>query len=248
MGKPRFDKDGFRIRGHEMTRTEAFTDAAFAFAVTLLVISIDVIPSNYAELRQALDGIPAFAASFLVLAIFWYGHWNWSRRFGLEDFPSIALSLGLVFVMLSYVYPMKFLASLSVAWLSGDFGARAMLTGIDQLYDLFAIYGLGFIAMSLVLAGLNAHALRCRAQLGLDPLEVYLTRAEITAWIILAAVGSLSVALALFTPATPYVLPGWTYMLLGIVMPILARRAGRRARQLAAAREAAHTPRAAHPT
>ena len=37
---------------------ETFTDAAFAFAVTLLVISIDQIPRSYDELLVALAGIP----------------------------------------------------------------------------------------------------------------------------------------------------------------------------------------------
>jgi hypothetical protein len=31
--------NGFRLRGLEMTRLEAFVDAAFAFAVTMLVIA-----------------------------------------------------------------------------------------------------------------------------------------------------------------------------------------------------------------
>ncbi len=35
---PRTDRYGFRLRGGENTRIEAFTDAAFAFAVTLLMI------------------------------------------------------------------------------------------------------------------------------------------------------------------------------------------------------------------
>lgn len=94
-----------RPRGLEMTRTETFTDAAFAFALTLLVVSIDSIPASYAELLDAVQGIPAFGLSCALLFLFWYGHWNWSRRYGLEDFPSIALSFLLVFVVLCYVYP-----------------------------------------------------------------------------------------------------------------------------------------------
>ncbi|MGH7504514.1 MAG: TMEM175 family protein, partial [Longimicrobiales bacterium] len=152
------DRNGFRVRGSEMTRTETFTDAAFAFAVTLLVISVDAVPSSFVELRAALAGIPAFAASFVLLWVFWYGHWQWSRRFGLEDLPTIQLSFGLVFVMLSYVYPMKFLATLSVAFLSGNLEGGAMLTNADQLYQLFAIYGIGFVTMALIIVALNVHA------------------------------------------------------------------------------------------
>ncbi len=59
---------GFRLRGLEMTRLETFCDAAFAFAVTLLVISGEGIPGSYQELIVALKGIPAFAASFAAIA------------------------------------------------------------------------------------------------------------------------------------------------------------------------------------
>jgi hypothetical protein len=31
---------GFRLRGREVTRLESFSDAVFAFAVTLLVVSL----------------------------------------------------------------------------------------------------------------------------------------------------------------------------------------------------------------
>ena len=41
------DRDGFRLRGLGMTRIETFTDAAFAFAVSLLVISTQAVPTNY---------------------------------------------------------------------------------------------------------------------------------------------------------------------------------------------------------
>jgi len=44
MTLPTLDDNGFRIRGGP-TRTDAFVDAAFAFAVTLLVISIGHVPA-----------------------------------------------------------------------------------------------------------------------------------------------------------------------------------------------------------
>ena len=93
-------KDGFRQRGMEMTRLETFTDAAFAFAVTLLVVGGgDSIPMNFDEMVNALKQVPAFAASFANIMWFWHAHHVWSRRFGLEDTKSIVLSLVLVFVV-----------------------------------------------------------------------------------------------------------------------------------------------------
>ena len=229
-------RDGFRIRGSEMTRTETFTDAAFAFAVTLLVISVDAVPDSYPELRAALAGVPAFAASFALLALFWYGHWQWSRRFGLEDMPTILLSFALVFVMLSYVYPMKFLATLAVAFFSGSSSAGGMITSTGQLYDLFVIYGAGFVTMSFVILALHAHALRKRGDLALDAYEIFQTKAEVGGWAIVGGVGVLSILLALVTePPVQYgdvVWPGWIYMALAFVMPAYGVVTGRRARRI----------------
>jgi uncharacterized membrane protein len=36
------DFTGFRLRGAEVTRLESFSDALFGFALTLLVVSLDV--------------------------------------------------------------------------------------------------------------------------------------------------------------------------------------------------------------
>lgn len=46
---------GFRWRGGEVTRLEGFTAAVFAFAVTPLVVSLEV-PKNYPELIEAMRG------------------------------------------------------------------------------------------------------------------------------------------------------------------------------------------------
>ena len=55
----------FRWRAGEITRLEAFTDAVFGFAVTLLVVSLEV-PRTYSELMEAMKGFAAFAVCFTV--------------------------------------------------------------------------------------------------------------------------------------------------------------------------------------
>ena len=87
---------GVRQRGEQVTRLETFVDAAFAFAVTLLVVSFDAMPSSFAELYDALRRLPAFLAGFAILALFWHGHHRFSRNFGLEDGTIVFLSLALV--------------------------------------------------------------------------------------------------------------------------------------------------------
>ncbi|MDJ0908610.1 MAG: TMEM175 family protein [Woeseiaceae bacterium] len=214
-------KDGFRLRGIEMTRTETFTDAAFAFAITLLVISIDAVPTTYDELLIAVQGIPAFGLACALLFLFWYGHWSWSRRYGLEDFPSIVLSFVLVFVMLCYIFPMKYMTSIFVAWVTErrvDVGAN--INSIEELFNIFVIYSIGFVAMCLAVLFLNLRAWSRRAELKLDDIEEYTTRTEIGTWLILSSVGVLAILMGLFAPQHPLTVPGWAYMLLAIVMPV----------------------------
>ena len=65
------DKNVFRHRGHEIRRIEAFSDAVFAFAVTLLIVSLEV-PKSFEELMVTMRGFFAFGVSFVLLMMIWY--------------------------------------------------------------------------------------------------------------------------------------------------------------------------------
>ena len=176
--------DGFLERGASATRLEAFVDATFAFAVTLLVISLNTIPSSIAGMLDALKGVPAFAASFAQIMMFWSAHAIWSRRFGLDDQPSQRLSLLLMFLVLVYVYPLKIVFGALFHWISG--GWMPQVAAIGTLHDLkmmFAMYGLAFGTLSLCLAALNRQALRARIEPPLEPAERAATRGEIMRWV-----------------------------------------------------------------
>jgi uncharacterized membrane protein len=73
--------DGFRMQGCEVTRLESFADAIFAFALTLLIVSLEVLKS-FADLINTMRGFPAFAVCFPMLATIWNTHYKFSRRFG----------------------------------------------------------------------------------------------------------------------------------------------------------------------
>src|SRR5262245_759916 len=75
---------GFRWRSREITRVEGFSDAVFAFAVTLLVVSLEV-PQTFHELRESMDGFVAFALGFALLFWIWFQQYLFFRRFGLTD-------------------------------------------------------------------------------------------------------------------------------------------------------------------
>lgn len=226
------DPGEFRARGANQTRIETFTDAAFAFALTMLAVSLEA-PTTYEALMRALGGIPAFAGSFALLMLFWRGHNEFSRRYGLEDGTTLLLTSALVFVLLVYVFPLKFLFKAFVAWMAflttGEAVGEELRISIGQLKTLFIVYGGGFTAMTLCLMLLFVHAYRLRRTLGLNEVEVLDTRLQIGAWGVQASVGLLSIAIAALPisglhPSSA----GWAYCLLPIVMPIYGIRSGRK--------------------
>ncbi|QIL19779.1 TMEM175 family protein [Thermomonas sp. HDW16] len=161
-----------KARGREVTRIEAFVDAAFAFAVTLLVISLDAIPDNTQALLDALKDIPAFAASFALLAMLWWAHADWSRKYGLDDGRSVFLSLLLVFLVLVYVYPLRIIFSAFFGWLSGGWLPSGIAIGSDRdLQLLFTAYALAWTTLGFVVVALYRHAWRQRDAIGLDRQE-----------------------------------------------------------------------------
>ena len=226
-------------RGQQVTRLEAFVDAAFAFALTMLVISIDEIPGNRAELVQALKGVPAFAASFAVLAMFWWDHNLWSRRFGLDDGWSVLLSLVYVFLALVYVYPLKMLFGAMFGWVSdGWLPSGFEFTGLADLRFMFQTYAVAFGSMGLVSLALNWRAWQQRELIGLDALERLALRRQLLANCALPLVATVSfVCASLLQPGLPgplYGLPGFVYF--GLSLLSLVRFYGRtEERQLRAA-------------
>jgi uncharacterized membrane protein len=240
-------ENGFRLRGQSVTRLETFVDAAFAFALTLLVIAGDDLPGSFAELREALRRAPVFVLCFVLIAMFWAGHNRWSRRFGLEDTRSTVLSLGFVLAVLVYVYPLRMVIASGLHFMTRGFVPADMtFSSTDVMFDLqtaFIIYGLGFTVLAAILLLLNRHALARAEHLQLDEPEKIETRGEIVIQAMLAATGLLSVAISLWlltydhpnaAPVTPG-LPMYAYMLLGVAIPVYAAGVERRKRQALAA-------------
>jgi len=199
-------------RTHEITRLEGFSDAVFGFSATLLVVSLEV-PHTYAELVQDLRGFLGFALSFAALILIWAVHNAFFRRYGLQDRPMVVLNSVLLFVMLFYVFPLKFMAEGIARAFVGE--TRYRLASLDELGALFAIYGVAFAAVFACFALMYAHAARHRDELGLDEPAWHEARMLSRHYLIFTAVGGLSVALALAGVGLGYGLPGYFYALLG---------------------------------
>lgn len=199
------EKD-FRWRGGEITRLEGFTDAVFAFAVTLLVVSLEV-PRTFAELVAAMKGFVAFAICFAILVHIWYFHYKFSRRYGLQTVYTVFLTAALIFVVLFYVYPLKFLFTLAVGGVSGGATVPAdqltrMVHTYHELSQLWLIYSAGVIAVYLLLALLYQHAYKKRRELELNEYETLVTRHAIIEFSGFVGVGVLVGLAAVVLPAS----------------------------------------------
>lgn len=183
-------------RGREVTRIEAFVDAAFAFAVTLLVISFNAMPDSAQALVEALKGVPAFAASFSLLAMLWWQHADWSRRYGLDDGRSVLLSLLLVFLVLVYVYPLRIIFTAFFGWIThGWLPMGIAIRDARDLQLLFLAYAVAWTTLGFVVVALYRHAWRMRGALGLDRDERIALRGAIAAQWMIPATGALALLL-----------------------------------------------------
>ena len=208
-------EDDFRLRGVESTRLDTFIDAAFAFVLTLLVISFDEIPSNFPEMLAAAKRIPGFAASFAVLMMFWLQHRLWSRWYGLENFKTILQSLALIFVMLVYVYPLRMVfEGLFSSITDGYLPTTYTIETYFEIRMIFVFYSTGFLALSLIIWQLFRTSMRSRSSLRLNQIELQKTRNHVHSWGIAAAFGALSILFACFLPNKLVVLAGHMYFAL----------------------------------
>jgi uncharacterized membrane protein len=230
------DNHKFRWRSHEPSRIEGLSDAVFGFAVTLLVVSLEV-PKTYAELMEAMRGYGAFAISFTLLLLVWYTQYKFFRRYALQDNVSLILNAALLFVVLFYVYPLKFVFTFLVSLFTGHKGevklpngtTIAMVENADQVASLMVIFSVGYLAVFGLFVLLYWHAYRKREKLELNELEVFDTRTDIRESALNVAIAALSIGFGLARYAG---LSGMTYMLCPIVLSLHGMMSGKGRRRI----------------
>ena len=199
--KTRCDKEFTKWRGGDISRLESFTDAVFAIAITLLVVSHDV-PKNFYEFKSVMWGFVGFGVTFTMLVFIWLTNFKFHRRYGLEDGVTIFLNSLFIFLVLFFIYPLKFLAQVLI-----NFGILNRGFGIDfnigfsggfEYYDIFIIYGLGGFAIWFVIILMYLHAYNKREILDLDSNELEITKETILANSIVCLVILISIILAIF--------------------------------------------------
>jgi uncharacterized membrane protein len=203
----------FRWRGNEVSRVEGLADAVFGFAVTLLVVALEV-PHTFEGLMDVVRAFPAFVLCFALLMTFWNAHYRYHRRYGLEDIFTRVITMAVLVLVLFFVYPLKFLFTMLTVQIFGlELHNTPHLEGRHQVQTLYLIYGLGLAGVWGFYTMLYAHALARREELQLTASEVVLTRASLFENLIYVAVCLLSILLALVTSSDW--LPGVVYFLLG---------------------------------
>lgn len=201
--------DRFTVRGEEGSRLQSLSDGVFALAIAMLLISGSV-PKTFQELTNFVwDAIP-----FAVCITFVY--WIWSSqvifflRYGIQNGAIIFLNYCLLFFVLFYVYPLKFLMS----WLLSYYGYAIGSVLIDPAYMQYAyemknvitfnempwlmiIYGLGFSFIFFIFHRMHKHVLKHKEALHLSPFEELVTKHWTRQYLIIAGIGALSSFIAL---------------------------------------------------
>lgn len=189
----KFSESGFRYRGLDSSRLEHLTDAVFAFAITLLVIASEV-PKTCVDLQASMCDFIGFIACILMLLALWNNHASYFIKYGLQDKRTKALNFLFLFVLLFYIYPLKYLFSyIGSVQLINTFGSisftydayqialsKAIESGfsIDDWTDIMIRFGLGLLAMHTILFGMFYNGYRKRKELKFNKREVYETKSS----------------------------------------------------------------------
>ncbi|SRR5581483_5022309 len=224
-------QSGFRWRGSDISRVESLSDAVFGFSVALLIVSSEV-PHNFDEFLIKLRDFVPFAACFMQLMSVWYLHYQFYRRYNLQDLRSTVLTMALLFLVLFYTYPLKFV--FLSWWLSivSMEEARSIFRSLEQLREMYEIYAVGYIAVMIVFALMYDYAYRSRAKLQLTELEIWDTLHVRREMLLFSSVGVVAFLLAMFVPIELIFLSGISYALLGIISSIHGGWSGKRRREI----------------
>ena len=213
----------FRHRAHEVSRLEAFSDVIFGFCISLLVVSLEA-PKTYHEMLEVLRGFVPFAICFFLFIDIWFEHHHFFRRYALQDATVVALNTVLLFVILFYVYPLKFVFTMFAEGLAGH---RESLPA-DAYRTLFTVYGAGFAVVFFLLGGMYRHAYKLRAALELNAVEEVDTLESVYDNFATGAFGVLSMLIA-WTPLLPFAGP--VYFLIFIPKTLVPMVMGKRRRR-----------------
>ncbi len=233
---------GFRYRGAEPGRLENFSDAVFALAITLLLISTSP-PVNFAQIKRFTYDLLPFLVCITLIILIWHEHFLFYLRYGIRDNKMIVLNTLFLVIVLFYVYPLKFLTKIiilfPVAWAVNEQSILNEMSGMIRAEDmgqLMIIYGFGATCVFLVLMQMYRYALKKADELDLSELERFDTRTSIRTNLFMALVPFVSVILAFLLRHSWLAGPvaGFVYFLYTPIMFIHGTRSDKKRKQLLA--------------
>jgi hypothetical protein len=130
------------------------------------------------------------------------------------------LNVALLFLVLFYVYPLKFLFSLVFKNEIYGCGKVPMQIADSQLPSLMQIYSLGYIAIYILFTLMYAHAYKRADFLGLTDIEKFDCKTKIFKQIILGSIGLSSFICTLVLPLNLISLSGFIYILIGLALTV----------------------------
>lgn len=181
------------FRHREVSRIEGFSDAVFGFALTLLVVSLET-PKDVRALRDMAGSFLPFGVTFAMVAWIWYQHNVFFRRYGLQDAWTAFLNSTLLFVVLFYVFPLKFLTLTLIGPLTMS---REGLPPFSEIEGpmVMVLYSTGVVVIFGLFVLLHVHAWRRRRLLDLTPIEEIVLKFGMRAHIYSAGLGVVSLFL-----------------------------------------------------
>jgi uncharacterized membrane protein len=221
----------FRFRGEEPGRLENFSDAVFALAITLLLISTSP-PTTFDQIKRFVWDIIPFIICIALIILIWHEHFVFFFRYGLRNGSIVFLNTLFLVIVLFYVYPLKFLTKLILLPLGHLFSQEALVAELmgmirgDDMAALMIIYGGGATGVFLVLTLMYRYALKHAVALELNELELFDTRTSMRSNLLMGSVPLLSIILAFLFRSNWYagMISGFTYFL---YMPIMFYHANR---------------------
>jgi hypothetical protein len=182
-------------------------------------------------------GFLGFVLATMVIFMFWNEHYEFFLRYGLEDSKTKFLNFIFLFLVLFYVYPLKFLfnilgtlltllisnlfndQSAAHALKAEEFKENMMLSNQDW-FGLLIGYGIGLILIYLVFYLLYKNALKFKNELELNELEVFETKVSLYSFAVMAIIPVISILLLFILPDQHQFFAGMIYCSFGIIVPV----------------------------
>lgn len=217
----------FQFRGVDNTRVEALSDGVFAIATALLVISTS-IPETYSELLLFLKDLVPFALCMALLMLIWFQHYVFFIRYGFKDATIVAVNTFLLFLILFYIYPLKFLMQLLYDMFSAMFTNNqeafnhifTTVIPMENTPHLMVIYGFGAASIFFTLAVMYLIAYRRANTLDLNNREKFMTKVSMYANVLMGTIPLISCLFCLLpiNPNLSFTIGGFIYWIYPAVM------------------------------